>query len=844
MNKQLRLLAATLLMMTTLLVPAAAFAQDGDIPPADIVNDEGGPVVVTGEMNYTNPFVALGVAQPIIVLEDQAGFIDRDEGFLFPKSSQVLGQIVGDFFTPPFTYTLSLPIEPQGSLRDVDNDGEEDAGVMTYAVAYWTNAFGDPFLEQRDQGGGGWSTAFATTRAEDAPSGKGEIIGGKYIVWAPDDQQGFPSAFGEDGKLFTEDDPIVRLPAGYTIVDMDTDPFTFDRSASPQMELIEPPSSALDDFSSLGYVGAFDAMIDLFRREYSFTELKGIDWDAKIADFRPRFEEAEANNDSLAYRRALRDFIWSIPDGHLSAPFIREDFVEATRAGVGLAIREVEDGRTIANFVTPDGPAGRAGIEVGAELLSWNGQPIEDYVAGIVPFSSPFSSDHVRRLQQLRYATRAPLDSEVEITYKNPGADAESTAVLTAEEESESFRVSSFNVGRSGVELPVEFSLLDNGLGYVKIYSFSDNELLSVQLWERMMQNLNENGIPGLIIDMRQNGGGSGFLADQMAAYFFNEPLELGRAGYYDESLGEFYFNPERTDRYYLPSEDLRYNGRVAIVTGPNCASACEFFTYNMTRQNRADVVASYPTAGLGGGQNLFQMPDFEMLQISIGRPVDMDGNVIIEGTGVAPTVRVPVTEETLFTEGDPLLDTAVAAVIGDELPFGALREDAAQADAAPAEEAPAAAATPEAEATAEAPAAEATPAGEATEAPAEEAPAAETPAAEMTPEAEATEAPAEEATATETAPEAATPEAATPEAAATVEPAAEPAVGQTVTITANGGRVLVRAQPRVPSAILGFVTDGATYTLLESSADGAWLKIDFGGDGGWIAANLAQINP
>ncbi len=839
MNKQLRLLAATLLMMTTLLVPAAAFAQDGDIPPADIVNDEGGPVVVTGEMNYTNPFVALGVAQPIIVLEDQAGFIDRDEGFLFPKSSQVLGQIVGDFFTPPFTYTLSLPIEPQGSLRDVDNDGEEDAGVMTYAVAYWTNAFGDPFLEQRDQGGGGWSTAFATTRAEDAPSGKGEIIGGKYIVWAPDDQQGFPSAFGEDGKLFTEDDPIVRLPAGYTIVDMDTDPFTFDRSASPQMELIEPPSSALDDFSSLGYVGAFDAMIDLFRREYSFTELKGIDWDAKIADFRPRFEEAEANNDSLAYRRALRDFIWSIPDGHLSAPFIREDFVEATRAGVGLAIREVEDGRTIANFVTPDGPAGRAGIEVGAELLSWNGQPIDDYVAGIVPFSSPFSSDHVRRLQQLRYATRAPLDSEVEITYKNPGADAESTAVLTAEEESESFRVSSFNVGRSGVELPVEFSLLDNGLGYVKIYSFSDNELLSVQLWERMMQNLNENGIPGLIIDMRQNGGGSGFLADQMAAYFFNEPLELGRAGYYDESLGEFYFNPERTDRYYLPSEDLRYNGRVAIVTGPNCASACEFFTYNMTRQNRADVVASYPTAGLGGGQNLFQMPDFEMLQISIGRPVDMDGNVIIEGTGVAPTVRVPVTEETLFTEGDPLLDTAVAAVIGDELPFGALREDAAQADAAPAEEAPAAAATPEAEATAEAPAAEATPAGEATEAPAEEAPAAETPAAEMTPEAEATEAPAEEATATETAPEAAT-----PEAAATVEPAAEPAAGQTVMITANGGRVLVRAQPRVPSAILGFVTDGATYTLLESSADGAWLKIDFGGDGGWIAANLAQINP
>jgi hypothetical protein len=342
------------------------------------------------------------------------------------------------------------------------------------------------------------------------------VIGGKYIVWAPDDQQGFPSGFGEDGKLFTEDDPIVLLPAGYTVVDMDTDPFTFDRSAQPSMELIEPEGLALDDFSDMSYAEAFDAMIELFRREYAFTELKGIDWDAKSAEFRPRFEEADANNDSLTYRRALRDFIWSIPDGHLSGPFIQEDFIKGTAGGVGMAIRDVEDGRTIVNFLTSDGPAERAGIELGAEILTWNGQPIGEYIDSIVPFSSPFSADHVRRLQQLRYGMRMPLGSEIEVTFKNPGDDTEQSAVLTAEDENESFRVSSFNIGRTGAELPVEFRLLDNGLGYVKLYSFSDNELLTVQLWERMMQTLNENGIPGLIIDMRQNGGGSGFLADQM----------------------------------------------------------------------------------------------------------------------------------------------------------------------------------------------------------------------------------------------------------------------------------------------------------------------------------------
>ncbi len=825
MNKPTRLLLL-LLMLALALTPAGLGLAQGDTPaPATIVNDEGGPVAITGQMNYSNPIITLGVAQPLIVLEDQAGFIDRNEGFLFPKESQVLGQITGDFFNPPFSWNLSLPIQPQGTLRDVDNDGQEDTGVMTFAVAYWTNTFGDPYLEQRDQSGGGWSTAFATTRIDPAPSGKGEVIGGKYIVWAPDDQQGFPSGFGEDGKLFTADDPIVLLPAGYTVVNMDTDPFTFDRSARPEMELIEPESLALDDFSDMSYAEAFDAMIDLFRREYAFTELKGIDWDAKSAEFRPRFEEADANHDSLAYRRALRDFIWSIPDGHLSGPFIQEDFVKGTAGGFGLAIRDVEDGRTIVNFLTPDGPAERAGIELGAEILAWNGQPIDEYIDSIVPFSSPFSSEHVRRLQQLRYGTRAPLGSEAEITFKNPDSDIEQTAVLKAVEENASFRVSSFNVGRTGAELPVEFRLLDNGLGYVKLYSFSDNELLTVQLWERMMQTLNENEVPGLIIDMRQNGGGSGFLADQMAAYFFDEPLELGKTGYYDESLGEFYFDPDRTDRYYLPDESLRYAGPVAVITGPNCASACEFFTHDMSLQGRADIVAHYPTAGLGGAQNFFQMPDFEMLQISIGRPVDVDGNIIIENVGVPPTIRVPVTEETLFAESDVLLDTAIAVVTGADLPYGAV-ENTGSALSQPA----------------------AAPAATATETPAEEAAATETPVAteEAAPAATVTEAPAEEAAATETpvATEEAAPAATATEAPAeeaTPEPAAE-VVSGAVTIVSSG-RVLVRSQPGQAGMILGFVNNGDVYTLLERSADGAWLKIDFGANGGWISATLAQVN-
>jgi hypothetical protein len=345
-----------------------------------LLNDEGGVISITGVVTYTNPFFTLGVAAPVVILEDQAGFVDRNEGFLMPVASQTLGQITSDFFTSPFSYSLSLPIEPQGTLRDVDHDGQEEVGVQVYAVAYWTNTFGDPFLEERDLYGGGWSTAYASTEVSDDAATDREIIGGKLLIYAPDDAQDFPIGFGEDGLLFTEDDPTTTLLPGYTVVNLDTDPFTFDRSREQQIDLIEPEGAALVDLSDLSYADAFDALVDKLKDEYAFTEYKGIDWEALRAEFKPRFEAADQRSDSLIYRRTLRDFAWSIPDGHVSGPFVVEDFQEAISGGLGFAMMETDDGRILVNFITPGSPAETAGMELGAEIIAIGGQPVADAV--------------------------------------------------------------------------------------------------------------------------------------------------------------------------------------------------------------------------------------------------------------------------------------------------------------------------------------------------------------------------------------------------------------------------------------------------------------------------------
>jgi C-terminal processing protease CtpA/Prc len=655
-------LACTILLFVTI----SALAQS-ELPPAPIINDEGGTVVIRGMLSYTNPFFTSGVAMPVIILEDQAGFVDRNRYFVMSPQSQTLAQITSDFYTSPFTYSLALPVEPQGEYRDVHFNDIEERGIQVFAVAYWENIWGDPFLEERDLSGGGWSTAYATTRVSTDPDDDAEIVGGAFVVYAPDDQQAFPSDFGADGKLFTPDDPMVRLPQGYTVVNLDTSPFTFDRSREANLDLLEPQGAELVDFSGMTYTDAFDAMVEMMRQEYAFTDYKGINWDALYEAYYPRFEDAERNRDATAYLFALRDFLWEVPDGHVGGVVgsLITYYWDETEGGLGLAIRETDDGRVLVNLVLPNTPADLAGIERGAEILSVNGVPIGQAIDAVVPWTGPFSTTHNRRLEQVRYVLRFPMNTDVTLEYRNPDSNQSQTANMTTIFDSDSLTFSYYDsIGIDEPDgyltLPVEYEQLDSGYVYVKIYGFFDNNLLSIQLWERMMRYLNENGVEGVIVDMRENGGGWAWLANAMASYFFTESYPLGGGAAYNPDLGEFYSDPRGGERLLLPPEELRYSGPVAVLIGPGCASACETFAWAMSMKNRAVIVGQYPTMGLGGGVNDFLMPEGQTIRFTVTRGLGPNGEINIEGRGVIPNLRVPVNEETLFTDEDVLLNEAV----------------------------------------------------------------------------------------------------------------------------------------------------------------------------------------
>jgi len=52
---------------------------------------------------------------------------------------------------------------------------------------------------------------------------------------------------------------------------------------------------------------------------------------------------------------------------------------------------ELSDGRLIVTQVLPDTPGAEAGIETGAEILAWDGQPVDEAISRVNPYLGSYT---------------------------------------------------------------------------------------------------------------------------------------------------------------------------------------------------------------------------------------------------------------------------------------------------------------------------------------------------------------------------------------------------------------------------------------------------------------------
>ncbi len=640
----------------------ASCAPKADLTPVETTQ----PYLISGTYQVTNDFVLTRYyVENAVALTDMHAFVTRDEEWELPVESQVLGVMNFDAASLSGTFDLSLPAVPRGTLNDVNNDDVEDLGVQIFAVAYSPNLYGGPF-SQGDDRSRGWPSYLASIKTD--TENKDEVIGGKLVIWSPDAEQQFPTDFGEDGLLFTTDDPAAAIPAGYSVVDLDQSPFVISQEATPEFTLYEPADIAIKDFSSKTYLEAFDEMFTTVRKEYAFTDIedKAPDWDALYADLRPRVEQAEKDKDPNAFYLALRDFTWAFRDGHVglgAGQYSQQDFQTAISGGYGFAIREFDDGRVFAIFVLEGGPAQAAGMQTGAEILEFNDLPITDAISAAQSYSLQ-SSDFAIRYQKTRYLLTAQPGQEATVKFTNPDGTIQSAA-LTAIQEQQSFGRTSVNYGvdRSSL-LPVDariISLGNEAVGYIRINSNADDLNLTVRLFERALQNFTAAEVAGIIVDMRYNNGGASL---GLAGFLTDQEIQMGQLAYFSDETGQF--EPEGLRDKVLPNENQYRFDKMVLLVGQACFSACEIEAYGFSQVPGMIVVGQTPTAGVEAetARGQFALPEGFELTVPTGRMTLPDGSLFLEGQGVPPTLRVPMDETTAYTSEDIVLQAGIDAVL------------------------------------------------------------------------------------------------------------------------------------------------------------------------------------
>jgi carboxyl-terminal processing protease len=315
-------------------------------------------------------------------------------------------------------------------------------------------------------------------------------------------------------------------------------------------------------------------------------------------------------DDNKLMEGAYKGLFWGIGDpysAYLTEQEYNDIMISTTGEYQGIGVTIAPDDNGLINVVSPiDGsPAEKAGIKTGDKIISVGGKTYDG----------------------------SSIDQAVAAMRGKPGTKVD-IVVLRGEEELD------FSITRANIVMQsVRSEVLDGNIGYIRISSFEEK---TADDFKQQVRDMEIKRVKGLVIDLRDNGGGLVESSVQIADMLLDE----GVVTYTEDRKGEKEYYKAKAGKTDLPY--------VILVNG-GTASASEILTAAVKDHQGGKIVGTN-TYGKGIIQSIEQLTNGDAVKLTIMQYFSPNGSVIHK-VGIKPDVEV----EALSTDTtDKQLEKAV----------------------------------------------------------------------------------------------------------------------------------------------------------------------------------------
>jgi carboxyl-terminal processing protease len=398
----------------------------------------------------------------------------------------------------------------------------------------------------------------------------------------------------------------------------------------------------------------FDTAWSTVDRSLWDTTVANGPWRRAREELRPRALQVTTVE---AMREVLEEMVKRLPYSHFEVIAgevqARMSAGQAESGGdAGMEVRLV-DGRLLVTRVEAGGPAAAAGVRTGWAMDAVDGksarellEPLEHIPGAREPrgrqlYAWMIGTQALRgapgKALRVRFIDGADRPVEKTLTLRPPAALSEKFG----------------NLPRLDVRLDTRRAPLPGG-GSAGVIRFNYWMPVVVNGLNAAVDSFRAED--GMVIDLRGNLGGAGFLAPGFAGHFMDRLDTLGVMRMRTATL-YFVINPRRVDTQARPVRP--FSGPVAVLTDAMTASTSEFFAGGLRELGRVRVFGE-PSAGQALPAYAQALPDGDVLMHAVADFTGPTGHRW-EGDGVTPDVAAPPTRAALLAGHDPALDAALA---------------------------------------------------------------------------------------------------------------------------------------------------------------------------------------